>query len=126
MLDPALTCPGLLPGAVCPDPSVSVAVHRTRGRLRTCVQGDLDLATADHLRALLQPLVAEAPELLVVDLTGVRFVDVAGLRALLDVARSQGAGGRELVVAHPSAMLRRIVALLHLERDLPFGDADED
>ncbi len=119
MLDPVRHDP-----AVLPDPSVSVVARRTRGRLWTCVQGDLDLATADHLRALLDPLVAEAPELLVVDLTGVRFVDVTGLRALLDVARAQGAGGREVVLAHPSAMLRRMVAVLHLERDLPFQDSE--
>lgn len=60
-----------------PDSSVVVTLH-----------GELDLATRPVITHVLQPLVAQRCPRLVLDLSGVTFVDGSGLSALLDTARS--------------------------------------
>ena len=49
------------------------------------VTGELDLTTAAGLTGRLLAVAAEHPERLVLDLSGLVFVDVAGARALDDV-----------------------------------------
>jgi anti-sigma B factor antagonist len=75
------------------------------------VAGELDMATADGLRGALEEAVAADPSV-VVDLAGVTFVDVMGLRAILEVADSlNGRGPLALVNAPQVARLLRWVGL---------------
>jgi anti-anti-sigma factor len=75
------------------DLSVVVLDRRT-----VAVAGELDVATAPTLRALL-----DAESVRVVDLSGVTFIDVAGLRVLLE--------RRHLLVRSPSRPVRRLIEL---------------
>jgi anti-sigma B factor antagonist len=84
-----------------------------------CAQGELDLATAPALRRALASAAAGEPVDLVVDLSGVTFVDASGLAALLESAHGLRSSGGELRLASPSCMLRRMLALLDLEGRLP-------
>src|SRR3954453_15074887 len=59
------------------------------------LHGELDLVTADALRALLAEAAAEKPAKVVVDITDVPFVDVISLSTILAAAaamRERGAG----------------------------------
>jgi anti-sigma B factor antagonist len=59
--------------------------------------GDLDIASAEELDARLTEAAREHPEgLLIVDLSGLEFMDSAGLRVLLSAARSSTNGGSRL------------------------------
>ena len=89
-----------------------------------CAHGELDLATAPALRRALAsatggPAVGAEPVHLVVDLSGVTFVDATGLAALLQAAETVRASGGELHLASPPRMLRRMLGLLDLEGRLP-------
>ena len=67
------------------------------------VSGELDLMTASQLHLALGD-----ERIDVVDLSGVTFMDVAGLRPLLT---ARCVGGRPLLVRHPSPCVRRLLEL---------------
>ena len=63
------------------------------------IEGDIDMATADALRAALEDALADTPEL-VVDLQGVTFLDASGIRVFLGAAaRRNGTGPLRFVHA---------------------------
>jgi anti-anti-sigma regulatory factor len=75
--------------------------------VRVC--GELDVASAPELDAALQDR-----RITVVDLAGVTFVDVAGVRPVLRAAAS---AERVLTVLRPSACVRRLLDLLNVSLD---------
>ena len=78
------------------------------------VAGEIDLATAGALRTALEEAVATDPRV-VVDMAGVTFLDVTGLRAVLQVAASRnGAGPLTLLHAPRIAWLLELVGLSDL------------
>jgi anti-anti-sigma factor len=84
---------------------------------------DLDMATVPAAQAELTDLLSRtaSPGSVLVYLGTECFVDVRGLRLLLDVAgRVRSRGGRLVVVAPPSC-LRRMVAMMGLEAQLPLA-----
>ena len=76
-----------------------------------CVEGELDLATMDELRAALEHAIAVDPSV-VVDLEEVVFIDACGLRAILEAASTlNGAGPLTLSNARLVARLLSVVGL---------------
>jgi anti-anti-sigma factor len=76
------------------------------------LEGDLDMATAGRLTDLLTAAGIDDP--IVLDFSGVRFMDSSGLRAILQAARSDDCG--PVVIKDPSAQVRRL-----LEISIPDG-----
>jgi anti-anti-sigma factor len=75
------------------------------------VDGEIDMSTAEQLRAALEEAVATDPEV-VVDMGGVTFFDAAGLRAVLEVAATRnGAGPLTLLNAPRVARVLDLVGL---------------
>ena len=70
------------------------------------LEGELDMATADDLSQLLRIAILECRPV-VLDFSGVSFMDSSGLRALLEAAGQTERGG-SLVVLNPSAQVRRV------------------
>jgi anti-anti-sigma factor len=81
---------------------------------------DLDLATVSAARAELAALFAgdTTPRYVLLYLGVERFVDVRGLRLLVEAARWARHGGGDLAVVAPPRCLRRMVARLDLRDDL--------
>jgi len=71
------------------------------------VRGELDEASGAELERLL----AARPDVTVVDLGEVAFVDSAGLRTLLVARQRLAADGVELVVRRSSGAVRRVMRL---------------
>jgi anti-sigma B factor antagonist len=82
-------------------------VHTGDGHAHLDLAGEVDIATAPDLREALAA-VAGHP-LLVVDVDGVRFCGVRGLRALLATADDRAARGGALVLARTPPHLRRLM-----------------
>jgi anti-sigma B factor antagonist len=72
------------------------------------VRGELDIATAPMLRQHLTGVVERGPELLVVDLTGVEFLDSVTLAVLLATRKALGEASRMAVVVPPDSYTRLI------------------
>ena len=102
-----------------PTPPLCTTVRTSSDGTTVCAYGEVDLATADQLARTLVDVAATRPGRVVVDLSGVGFLDARGLAALLRGRRALAASGGELVLASPSRMVRRMLHLLDLEHVLP-------
>jgi anti-sigma B factor antagonist len=74
------------------------------------VSGELDISNADTLEATVASVAAKRPEELIFDLSGLRFMDSAGIAVLLGAAS-------KVTVVHlrdPSDAVRRVVELTGL------------
>jgi anti-sigma B factor antagonist len=89
---------------------------RGTGTIVLAVHGDADLNGAEELESRLTEVIEEGPSAVVVDLSGVTFLDSTVLGVLLrGLKRLRARGGRFRVVA-PSAEIRRIFELTYLDR----------
>jgi anti-sigma B factor antagonist len=100
--------------------ALATHVSRTGTTVTVALTGELDVATAAALRARLLTLAASepAPAHVVLDLRDLAFVDASGISVLLAAQRSLAARGATLVLRRPSRPVRRVLALLDLERVL--------
>lgn len=90
---------------------------------RLSVDGELDIGTAPLLREALLRLLAD-PDIgdVVLDLSGVTFVDSSGLAVLLMAARRWASEEDRLVVRNPSRVFLRIVDLTGVRAAFDFDD----
>lgn len=89
---------------------------RCAGATVVPVHGEIDLATADHLRdRLLCTAHRRAHDCLVVDMSGLGFFDASGVRSLVAVHHELTRQGRHLALAEPAPMAARVLHALELE-----------
>jgi anti-anti-sigma factor len=81
------------------------------------VDGELDLAGAPRLTAAVEAT-RERPNgvPLVIDLSGVAFMDSTGVRSLVDAGRTASEDGRRLAFLRPSPQVTRVLDLVDLRR----------
>lgn len=109
---PAGPLPAALPAAPTVDPDDgTLRIEVDGGTLR--VSGEIDLCTADDLRAALRGLLGRRDRAVVVDLRGVSFVDCAGVGLLVDARRRAARSGTALRIVAGRAVART-AALLDL------------
>ena len=76
--------------------------------------GELDISTYADARARLAAAEQSAPELLVVDLAGLRFVDSTGVRLILSADQRAREAGRRLALRLGDGSARRVFTALGL------------
>ena len=106
------------------DPTgFSISTSDRDGRAVVVVRGELDLATAPDLEAVVTELLDEGQDV-VVDLRELAFMDSTGLRALVAAhARVEGTEQRLLLVRpRPGAAIERILAIAGVESVLDLID----
>ncbi|HET6692614.1 MAG TPA: STAS domain-containing protein [Miltoncostaeaceae bacterium] len=86
-----------------------------RGGVVYAVSGDLDQASAGALTRRLLALAATDGDV-VLDVSGVAFIDSVGLEVLIRMHRLLAAEGRRLVLREPAPPLARLLELTMLER----------
>jgi anti-sigma B factor antagonist len=84
--------------------------------------GELDLGSAPELDRQLQEI--EHPDLhrLVIDLSGLRFMDSTGLASIMQAQRRAQASGHELVLRRPTSQVRRLFELTGVTERLTLDD----
>lgn len=82
--------------------------------------GEVDIATVGLLRAALWA--APARPLLRLDISGVRLLSAAGVRALIAAHRRVRARGGELVLVDPAPVVARVLHVTGLDRVIPVRD----
>lgn len=85
------------------------------------VSGELDIATVKALRAALDDALRSGAPRLLVDLTGLFFIDSTGCRELVRAAKSarRAGGAVELVVPPDNLGVRRVVDFMQFGELLP-------
>lgn len=69
------------------------------------LEGELDMSTAEDLSKVLEETVDGRP--VVLDFSGVSFMDSSGLRVLLEAAQKRNGDG-SLVIVHPASQVQRV------------------
>lgn len=104
--------------------SIETVYRDDTPRLMVC--GELDMATAPQLAAAIANDERRDGKTPVLDLSRLAFMDVAGMRVLLDAARRAKRAGGRLIVFNPQPAIRRLFALTAVDRTLQIrfdGDA---
>ena len=83
--------------------------------------GEIDIASAGELRAMIDSSSEFGADRLIVDLSGIRFMDSSGLNVLIGTARQFGAGSFGVVVSRPS--IRGIFSVTGIDKLVPVFDS---
>ena len=99
---------------------VTIEEHGDAVRFR--LTGELDISTAQRLEDDLHRIEAERPALIVLDLSGLAFLDSTGLRLLITADARAREDGRTLEVVRPNEMIQRVLRLTRLDERLNIVD----
>jgi anti-anti-sigma factor len=92
------------------------------GAIVIVVEGEIDLATVDHLERALAGI-CERADAVTVDLRRVGFLDCPGLRLLLDLSAEGAAHDCRVAFIQGPAAVARVFELTGMGRHLAFVDA---
>jgi anti-sigma B factor antagonist len=84
--------------------------------LTVTISGELDATTVAELRALLEPVMDQAPSGLVVEIEGLRLIDSSGIGVLVYLYRRLRATGRTFLVRGASDQPLSILRLMKLDQ----------
>jgi anti-sigma B factor antagonist len=99
-------------------PPFEVACTHDGPAARLALRGELDMLSAPLLARELEAVSRRHPSRIVLDLADLTFMDVSGLRAILDAARSARRDGGALVVANPMPHIVRLLELTAIDQSL--------
>ena len=89
------------------------------------LKGEIDLHVSPSVTALLDEMIDKKPERLVVDLSGVTYIDSAGLAALIQAMQKVEAYGGKFLLAGLQETVRSIFEISRLDQVFQiFPDAD--
>ena len=100
------------------DLSIRVARSDDARVARLYVSGELDMSNSAALGAELRRAERRGAAVMVLDLADLSFMDVSGLRAILDAARRARRDGRKLVVANPLPSIVRLFELTAIDQSV--------
>ena len=102
-----------------------VAVEAVDGWQVLRLAGEVDVATAPRLRDRLVQLVNEGPPKLVVDLSGLSFIDSMGLGALVSGLKRARAHDGDLRLVGASDHVAKVLEITRLDQAFVVGDTVE-
>ncbi|MGC4815314.1 STAS domain-containing protein [Micromonospora sp. DT228] len=99
-----------------------------QGRIGTVVEvaGDLDMSTTPELRDQLRQLVESGVKVVVVDLSGVGFLDSSGLGTLVVAYKDLRERGGSLSLAGVGRSVRTVLSITSVDRVIDVFDTVDD
>jgi anti-anti-sigma factor len=97
---------------VVPNPPSAAAV----------LDGEMDISTCPAIRRFLMAAISGGDVQLAVDMSGVTFIDAAGIGVLVAAANRAREAGGGLSLLAPSPQVRRLLDVLHLDAVLPAAE----
>lgn len=82
--------------------------------------GELDISEVEEVEQVLASAEAKRPEMLVIDLRGLDFMDSSGIRLVVEAELRARGAGRRLVVVRGSDAVHRVFTIALLDRRLEF------
>ena len=94
--------------------NVELSIGINDGHAVAAMCGELDLADAPAVSSLLVAAVAACGPSIIVDLTGLEFIDCCGLRVLLRVLKDTRRNGGDIYLAGPQQRVRKVLRVTGL------------
>lgn len=88
------------------------------GGVQLTLKGELDLSTIEKVEQELSRVEAEGHELIVLDLSGLTFLDSTGLRTIVTADQRARRTGRRVVVGRGSDTVHRVFTITRLDERL--------
>src|SRR2546423_1574625 len=95
-----------------------VTIEQHDAAVHVVLTGELDISTAQLLEDDLRRVEAERPELIVLDLKDLAFLDSTGLRLLITADARAREDGRKLAIVRANPMIQRVLRLTRLDERL--------
>jgi anti-anti-sigma factor len=89
--------------------------HLMGGRAVVQLRGELDVATEAQLASELDRVIARNPDVVVVDLRDLTFMDCRGMRSLVMARRRCEREGRKLLLVRGTPIVHRVLSLCGVE-----------
>jgi anti-anti-sigma factor len=96
----------------------SVTVSTGGDRSTVTLRGELDMSGVDRAREAIEQAEAGGPNLVVLDLAELDFLDSTGLEVILRAARRAQDEGRRLIVQRPSRYVMRLLEMTAIAQSL--------
>jgi anti-sigma B factor antagonist len=107
-------------------PALEIESHEEADGLHLLLEGDLDRANAWALTAALMRSEHAGVSRVIVDLSGVAFIDAGGIRAITDAARRARRHSCAFAVANPSEHIARLFRLTGIDSSLEIVGSPRD
>jgi anti-sigma B factor antagonist len=95
-----------------------VTITEHAGAVHVTLSGELDISTAPRFEEPLRRVEADEPEVVVVDLSSLEFMDSTGLRLLVAADQRAREAGRRLALVRGNDMVQRVLRLTRLDERL--------
>ena len=106
--------------------AAAVTFGEVRGVTVAIVEGEVDLAVAERVAAELDAASGTNASALVVDLSGVSYLDSSGVHMLFKLAHRRHATGGTTRIAVPAGPVRRVLELTGVEATLALDPSVDD
>jgi len=106
-------------------PVLGVELSRDAEHGRALLYGELDMASTDWLRTVLEQVRQDGCRYLVLDLRHLRFLGVTGLEAIVQIAGEYAEAGGQITLIRPTRTVRRILELTGLNDHLALAERSE-
>jgi anti-anti-sigma factor len=101
---------------------LQIAEHEHAGLTHVVLTGELDLSTAKQIDEELGRIESERPDTVVIDLSGLTFLDSSGLRAIVGADQRARRENRRVVVIRGPDAVQRVFSITHLDEQLELVD----
>ena len=101
---------------------LEVDTEKRDGLVHVMLRGELDLSSVNKVQDELQRVEADAPSVLLLDLSKLTFLDSTGLRCLVTADQRARDAGRRLVLVRGPDPVQRVFSITRLEERLEIVD----
>ncbi len=101
---------------------LEVDTEEREGLVRVSLRGELDLSTVEKVEDELRRIEARGDELLVLDLSGLTFLDSTGLRLMVTADQRARKAGRRVALVKGPETVHRVFTITKLDERLEMVD----
>ena len=105
---------------------LEVDTQEREGLVQVSLRGELDLSTVDKVEAELRRIEQDDAKLLVLDLSGLTFLDSTGLRLMVTADQRARKAGRRVAIVKGPETVHRVFTITKLDDRLQMVDDVEE
>lgn len=101
---------------------LNIDIEAANGRANIALSGELDISSAGRVEDELTSLQSQSPEMLVLDLRELQFMDSTGLRLIVRADEAARAGGTRFIIVRGPEPVQRVFQIVGLDTRLDMAD----